>query len=108
MAKKLVIVVFTIECVVLAALLCREWTLYYLSGPAEAEYQSVYRDKVEAGHHPLTAEIDAGTSSFVIWWGGVLCLFAGVAFGGPAWAYRQLWPDRTDPESLAAGPQVCA
>ena len=36
---------FTIECVVLAILLCREWTLHYISGPADTEYQSVYRTR---------------------------------------------------------------
>jgi hypothetical protein len=94
MAKKALLVVFTIECLVLAVLLCREWTLYYISGgKAEAEYQSVYRDKIEAGHHPVTADIDAGTTSFVIWWGGTICIFFGLALGGPYWARQQLWPE---------------
>jgi hypothetical protein len=105
MAKKALLVVFSIECVVLAILLCREWTLHYIGGGhAESEYQSVYRDRIEAGHHPVTAEIDAGTTSFVVWWGGVVCLFVGVAFGGPCWAYQQLWPARTIHAALAADP----
>jgi hypothetical protein len=95
MAKKVLLVVFTIECVVLAVLLCREWTVYYIGGGhAEAEYQSVYRDKIDAGHHAVTADIDAGTTSFVFWWGGTICIFFGVALGGPFWAYQQLWPER--------------
>jgi hypothetical protein len=94
MAKKALLVVFTIECLILAVLLCREWTLYYIgSGQAEAEYQSVYRDKIEDGDHPVTADIDAGTTSFVIWWGGTICIFFGVALGGPYWARQQLWPE---------------
>jgi hypothetical protein len=108
MAKKGVLVLFTIECVVLAILLCREWTQHYISGPAEMEYQSVYRDKIEAGHHPVTAEVDAGTTSFVVWWGGVVCLFVGVAFGGPSWAYRQLWPERSDQALSTASIQAQA
>jgi hypothetical protein len=93
MAKKVLIVVFTIECVVLAVLLCREWTVYYIDGGrAESDYENVYRDKIEAGHHPVTADIDAGTTSFAMWWGGTLCIFFGVALGGPSWAYGQLWP----------------
>lgn len=105
MAKKALLVVFSIECVVLAVLLCREWTLHYIDGGhAETEYQSVYRDKIEAGHHPVTAEIDAGTTSFIVWWGGVVCLFVGVAFGGPCWAYHQLWPDRTIQAAHTADP----
>ncbi|HET9865674.1 MAG TPA: hypothetical protein VFQ06_00170, partial [Nitrospira sp.] len=91
-----------------AILLSRDWTLYYMSGQADAEYQSVYRDKIEAGHHPVTAEIDAGTTSFVVWWGGVVCLFIGVACGGPSWAYRQLWPEWSDQESDAADMQAQA
>lgn len=95
MAKKIFLVVFTIECVVLAVLLCREWTLHYIGGgQSAADYETVYRDKIEAGHHPVTADIDAGTTSFVIWWGGTICIFFGVALGGPAWGYQQLWPDR--------------
>ena len=95
LAKKALLVLFSLECVVLAILLCREWTVYYISGGhAETQYQHVYDDKIEAGHHPVTAEIDAGTTSFVVWWGGVVCLFLGVACGGPCWAYQQLWPDR--------------
>ena len=96
MAKKALLIVFAIECVVLAILLCREWTLYYIGGGhAETEYQSVYRDKIDAGHHPVTADIDAETTSFVVWWGGAICIFFGVALGGPLWAYQQLWPERT-------------
>lgn len=69
MAKKVLLVVFTIECVVLAVLLCREWTRYYIGGgQSAADYETVYRDKLEAGHHPITADIDAGTTSFVFWW----------------------------------------
>jgi len=67
MAKKALLIVFAIECVALAVLLCREWTLYYIGGGhAETEYQGVYRDKIDAGHHPVTADIDAGTTSFVV------------------------------------------
>ena len=103
MAKKALLVVFTIECLVLAMLLSREWTLFYIGGGhAESEYQSVYRDKMDAGHPSLRAEIDAGTTSFVFWWGGVVCLFVGIAFGGPCWAYQQLWPERV---AVAADPQ---
>ena len=106
MAKKVVLVVFTIECVVLAALLCREWTLYYLdSGRAESEYERVYRDKIEAGHHDVTAEIDASTTSFLMWWGGTLCVFFGVALGGPWWAWRHLWPHR-DVQAVAPAPWI--
>jgi len=108
MAKKSLLVLFTIECIVLAVLLSREWTLYYMSGPADAEYQSVYRDKIEAGHHPVTAEIDAGTTSFVVWWGGVVCLFVGLVYGGPSWAHRQLWPECADQESDALDAQAHA
>lgn len=93
MAKKALLVVFTIECLVLAVLLCREWTTFYIGGGhAESDHEAVYRDKVDAGQHPVTAEIDAGTTSFAIWWGGVISLVLGVAFGGPYWAYQQLWP----------------
>lgn len=94
MAKKALIVVFTLECLVLSVLLAREWTQFYIGGGgAEREYQRVYRDKVDAGHHTVTAEIDASTTSFVFWWGGVVCLFVGIGFGGPCWAYQQLWPE---------------
>jgi hypothetical protein len=108
MAKKCVLVLFSLGCVVLAVLLCREWTLYYMRGPAETEYQSVYRDKIEAGHHPVSAEIDAGTTSFVIWWGGVVCLLVGVGYGGPSWAHRQLWPECGEQESDAIDVQAHA
>ena len=95
MAKKVLHVVFTIECLVLGFLLCREWTVFYIGGGhAESEYQSVYRDKIDEGDHPVTADIDAGTTSFVFWWGGTICIFVGVALGGPFWAYEQLWPER--------------
>jgi hypothetical protein len=105
MAKKIFLVVFTIECVVLAILLCREWTLHYIGGgQSAADYETVYRDKIEAGHHPVTAEIDAGTTSFVFWWGGTICIFLGVSLGGPAWAYQQLWPDREVRAAVAIPP----
>lgn len=94
MAKKALLVVFTLECLVLSVLLAREWTLFYVNGgTAEREYARVYSDKIDAGHHAVTAEIDASTTSFVFWWGGVVCLFVGVGFGVPCWAYQQLWPD---------------
>ena len=105
MAKKALLIVFAIECVVLAILLCREWTLYYIGGGhAETEYQSVYRDKIDAGHHPVTADIDAGTTSFVVWWGGAICIFFGVALGGPFWAYQQLWRERTPHDAGGVAP----
>jgi hypothetical protein len=105
MAKKILLVVFTIECFVLAVLLCREWTRYYIGGgQAAADYETVYRDKLEAGRHPITADIDAGTTSFVFWWGGTICIFFGVALGGPRWAYLQLWPDHTVQPELAVAP----
>lgn len=95
MAKKVLHVVFTTECLVLAVLLCREWTVFYIGGGhSETEYQRVYRDKLDEGDHPVTADIDAGTTSFVFWWGGTICIFVGVALGGPFWAYEQLWPER--------------
>jgi hypothetical protein len=95
MAKKIFLVVFTIECVVLSFLLCREWTLHYLGGrQSAADYEAVYRDKIEAGHHPVTADIDADATSVAFWWGGTICIFLCVALGGPAWGYHQLWPDR--------------
>jgi len=92
MAKKAILLLFSIECLVLAILLARAWTRYYLSGPSERTYATVYSDKLDAGHHPLTAEIDAGTTSFVIWWIGVLALLVGLPASGCAWVYRQLWP----------------
>lgn len=105
MVKKIVLVVFTIECVVLAPLLCREWTLHYIGGgQSAADYETVYRDKIEAGHHPVTADIDAGTTSFVFWWGGTICIFFGVALGGPRWAYQQLWPHREVGAAVAIPP----
>jgi len=94
MAKKALLVVFTLECLVLSVLLAREWTKFYIGGgAAEREYERVYRDKIDAGHHAVTADVDAGTTAFVFWWGGVVSLFVGIGFGVPCWAYRYLWPE---------------
>ena len=92
MLKKAILILFSVECFVLAILLARAWTQYYMSGPSDSTYAAVYLDKLDAGHHRISAEIDAGTTSLAIWWGGVLTILLAVSVGGPAWAYRHLWP----------------
>jgi hypothetical protein len=102
MAKTIVHRVFVIILVVLALLVCREWSLWYMSkGVAAGDYETVRSDQIEAGH-PVTADHDAGTAVLFIWLGGCCFILGVIVGGGYAWSRSVLWPETKTSNSQQA------